>query len=250
MKTPTIEHLNNSFSFHNGNHRLIFKDGEGDITFVEVQNDQASATISLQGAQLLSWVPTGEDEVIWVSEDAMFAPAKSIRGGIPVCWPWFGAHETNTAFPAHGFARTALWQVTDTQQLSAGETQITFRLDTNQLDASVIHKDGQHMWPTPTVAEYRLTIAKTLSIELTTINYSDQPITIGQALHSYFNVDDVSNVTVAGLEGKDYLDKTDSFKRKIQNGPVIIDTEVDRVYLETPDDIVIDDKKKIGRAHV
>ena len=239
MTTPSIEQLNKDFSFQNESHKLVFKVGKGDLPVIEIQNQQASATISLQGAQVLSWVPVGEDEVIWVSDDAKFAPGKSVRGGIPICWPWFGPHADNAAYPAHGFARTVLWQVTDTQQLSAGETQVTFKLDTQQLD-----KSNQQMWPQATVAEFCLTIAKTLTIELTTFNNSEQDMTIGQALHTYFKVDNVANTTVTGLEDKDYLDKTDSFKRKTQTGPVTISTEVDRVYLQTPDDVIINDKKR------
>ncbi len=239
MKSPGIEHLNNSFSFQSGNHRLYFKTGKGDIPVVEIQNEQASASISLQGAHVLSWIPVGEDEVIWVSDAATFTQGKSLRGGIPICWPWFGAHENNVAYPAHGFARTSLWQVIHTQPLPTGETQITFKLETSQLD-----QDMQAMWPHSTVAEYRLTIGKTLTLELTTFNHSDQSITIGQALHTYFSVDDVTNTTVYGLEGKDYLDKPDSFKRKTQTGPITFNTEVDRVYVQTPDDIIIDNKQR------
>lgn len=91
MKTPSVEQLNKNFSFQNVNHTLRFKIGRGDIPLIEIHNEQASATIRLQGAHVLSWVPTGEAEVIWVSDEAKFAPAKSVRGGIPICWSWFGA---------------------------------------------------------------------------------------------------------------------------------------------------------------
>ena len=239
MNTPSVEKLNKDFSFANEYHSLIFKAGEGDIPVIEIKNEQACATISLQGAHVLSWVPTGEDEVIWLSEKATFAKGKSVRGGIPVCWPWFGPHENNAAYPAHGFARMVLWQVTKTEVLSEDETQITFQLDTRQLD-----KDNHAMWPWPTIAEYRLTIGETLTMELSTFNNSEQVITIGQALHTYFKVDDVSCSSVLGLEGKDYLDKTDGFNRKTQSGPVTIDAEVDRVYLATADDLVINDNKR------
>lgn len=185
---------------------------------------------------MLSWVPAGEEEVIWVSEDATFAPAKSLRGGIPICWPWFGPHESNTTFPAHGFARTVMWQVSATQALPGGETQITFKLDPAQLDEKY-----QQMWTLPTVAEYRVTVGRTLTMELITHNQHDQPVTIGQALHTYFAVADVSRTAVSGLEGKPYLDKTDGFKRKTQEGVVNIECEIDRVYLQTPDDVTIDD---------
>lgn len=239
MNITTVEDLNNNFSLRDGNNHLCFKTGKGDIPLVEIQNEQATATISLQGAHILSWKPLAEDEVIWLSADATFAAGKSIRGGIPLCWPWFGAHESNGSYPAHGFARTVLWQVTDTRVLSAGETQITFRLVTEQQDKNI-----QQMWPLATIAEYRVTIAKTLRLELITFNQSDQTITIGQALHTYFNVEDISNTTVYGLEGKTYLDKTESFNSKIQNGPITINNEVDRVYLETADDIIIDNNKR------
>ena len=239
MNIPDVEQLNKDFAIQQGGNSLRFRMGEGDIPVIEIQNEQASARISLQGAHILSWIPTGEDEVIWVSEDATFAPEKSVRGGIPICWPWFGPHENNAAYPAHGFARTVLWQVTNTQALSEGTTQITFRLEPAQLDKSI-----QDMWPSATIAEYTLIISKTLSMELTTINNSDQSITIGEALHTYFNVEDLTKTTVYGLEGRDYLDKTDGFKRKTQTGPVTINAEVDRVYLQTQDDVIIDNTKR------
>lgn len=239
MNIYNVEQLNKEFLLESGGGTLRFNAGKGDIPVAEIQNEQATASISLQGAHVLSWVPAGGGEVIWVSEDAIFALARSLRGGIPVCWPWFGLHESNTDFPAHGFARTVLWQVADTQQLATGETQITFKLEPGLLDDTF-----QKMWPLATLAEYRVTIGRVLTLELITHNYSDQPVKIGQALHTYFIVDDVSKTTVVGLEGKDYLDKTDGFKRKTQSGPITISAEVDRVYLQTPDDVAIDDGKR------
>ena len=239
MKIPDITELNSAFALQQGKQHLNFKTGQSDIPLIEIHNEQATAVISLQGAHLLSWVPTGSDEVIWLSEDAKFESAKSVRGGIPICWPWFGAHESNAAYPAHGFARTVLWQVTNTQALSSGETQITFKLESHQLDES-----SQKMWPLATVAEYRVTIGKAVTLELTTSNHSEELITVSQALHTYFKVDDVSLTQVHGLEDRDYLDKTDSFQRKTQFGPVSINSEVDRVYLQTPDDVSINDQQR------
>lgn len=239
MKTADIVQLNNDFSFANEYHSLVFEMGEAGIPLIEIKNDQARALISLQGAHLLSWVPTGGDEVIWLTRDASFAPGKSVRGGVPICWPWFGAHEVNTDYPAHGFARTVLWKVKSTEAISASETQITFQLDTRLLDETNLL-----MWPLPTKVEYRLTIGKTLTMELSTFNLSDQDMTIGQALHTYFKVGDVSHTRVLGLEGRDYLDKTEDFNRKTQFGAVSIKDEVDRVYLDTPGDVVIVDGKR------
>lgn len=236
MKNQDIEVLNNTFSFENENSRLIFKLGPGDIPLIEIQNTAASATISLQGAHILSWRPVAEEEVIWLSKDATFAAGKSVRGGVPLCWPWFGAHESNSSFPAHGFARTVLWQVISATAVSADETQVVFSLDTRQLDERY-----QEMWPQATMAGYRVTISNNLKLELTTFNNSDMPMVIGEALHTYFMIDEIENTQVSGLEGKAYLDKTDGFKRKQQTGPITVDTEVDRIYLDTEDDVVIND---------
>lgn len=239
MNLNKIEELNKAFSFEKEGLELTFKNGEADIPLVDIKNAQASAVISLQGAHLLSWMPHKEGDVIWLSKDAVFSEGKSIRGGIPICWPWFGAHTNNSSFPAHGFARTVLWDVIDTKNISTNETQITFRLSTNQLD-----KKYQEMWPQATVVEYSVTISNTLRLELKTINNSQQEITIGQALHTYFNIVDINNTVVSGLEEKTYLDKPDNFNPKIQNGLITINDEVDRVYLNTTDDIVIDNSKR------
>lgn len=244
MNITTIEELNKNFSIKEGKHYLSFKAGLGDIPLIEIQNAQANATISLQGAHVLSWKPGNGDEVIWLSDDATFATGKSVRGGIPICWPWFGAHESIDTYPAHGFARTVLWQVSETKMLSADETEITFRLVTNEVEASHFKQSIQQMWPLNTIAEYRVTISETLTLQLTTFNQSDETMTIGQALHTYFKVHDVSKTRLEGLENKTYLDKTDNFKTKVQSGAVTVSAEVDRVYLDTADDVIIDDEKR------
>jgi len=238
-----IDKLNKEFSFTQANNSLHFKNTEADIPHVEVKNKFASAKISLQGAHLLSWKPHNEDEVIWLSEDAIFAREKSVRGGIPICWPWFGAadfeREINIALPAHGFARTVFWKVIDTMQLEGGDTQITFQLDTTTLSINT-----EEMWPTPTLATYRMVIGKTLSLELTTLNNSNETFTLGQALHTYFNVEDISAVTVVGLENKEYLDKTKEFKRQTQTDPLTISGEIDRIYLDTNDTVKIENNNR------
>jgi len=239
MITPSLDILNKVYGLSDAEARINFKMGKGGIPAVEIKNKQAQALISLQGAHLLSWLPRGEDEVIWVSEDACFAVGKSVRGGVPVCWPWFGAHENNGLFPAHGFARTVLWEIGSTQQLASGETRINFKLNIKRLDDSI-----QQMCPALITVEYTLTIGTFLKLELTTFNNSKQDIIIGEALHTYFNVGDIGSTRVVGLDGADYLDKPDDFKRKKQTGDLHIDGEVDRVYLQTADDVIIDNEKR------
>lgn len=233
----SVENLNNEFSLSSGKSSLQFKTGKGGTPVVEIKNDQASVVISLQGAHVLSWKPIDHDEVIWLSSDAKYIMGKPVRGGIPICWPWFGAHESDSSFPSHGFARNVLWEVIDTKIVASGETEITFQLSTDELDEKY-----KNIWPLSTVVEYRVSIGKQLTMELSTFNTSDQTMTITQALHTYFNIDDIDNTKVYGLDGKTYLDKTEGFTSKIQDGPISIKSEVDRVYLDTKDDITIDDK--------
>lgn len=239
LSLMNIEELNKEFSIDNEKSQLYFKEGDGGIAVVEISNAKASARISLQGAHVLSWKPCDEDEVIWLSEEATFSKGKSVRGGIPICWPWFGAHESNPLFPAHGFARTVIWQVVDTQYLSTNETQIIFRLDINELDEKY-----KAMWPLETGLEYCLTIGKELILQLTTSNNSDEVLTVGQALHTYFSIGDISNTSIYGLEDKTFLDKVEGFNSKIQSGFITINEEVDRVYLDTVDDVTIDNIKR------
>lgn len=229
-----LAQLNNEFALQVDNNNLHFKTGKSGNPIVEIQNEQATATVCLQGAHLLSWVPKDEEEVIWLSEEASFAAGKSVRGGIPICWPWFGAHETNTDYPAHGFARTTIWQILTTEALGDGTTRINFTTQP-QLETEA-------MWPAETTLQFQLTVGKKLQMELITHNNGSKPVTISQALHTYFKVGDVSKVLLYGLEGDKYLDKLDGFKQKYQHGPVTIKQEVDRIYLNTASDCVIEDK--------
>lgn len=232
--SANIEYLNNEFSLEVAGNNLRFITGKGGLPVVEIHNRHGSALISLQGAHLLSWMPAGEEDVIWLSEDATFAAGKSVRGGVPICWPWFGAHESNADFPAHGFARTSNWQVVTTEALTDGNTRITF--------TTYPQPETQAMWPADTSVQYQLTIGKKLEMELLTHNNGSEAITIGQALHTYFRVGDVSQVLLHGLDDTSYLDKLEGFKRKIQHGPITVNEEIDRIYLDTASDCVIEDK--------
>lgn len=229
-----LDDLNRQFGFNQQANSLKFKSGKGELIVIEVKNQYATAKICLQGAHILSWIPEGERDVIWLSEDAKFAQGKSIRGGVPICWPWFGAHATVSEFPAHGFARTSNWQVVKTEAQEDGTTNVFFTMQPQD--------ETKSMWPADTTIEYQLTIGKKLEMELITHNNGTGPITIGQALHTYFNVGDVGDVLLHGLDDTDYLDKLENFATKHQHGPITVDREVDRVYLDTSTDCVIEDK--------
>jgi len=213
--------------------QLSFKKTSNNQVIATINNQHASATLALQGGHLMTWVPTGAEPVVWLSPDATLAPGKSIRGGVPICWPWFGAHQTQADFPAHGFARTAQWQVINTKQQSNGDTQITLQLDADNIP--------EQLWPHATTAQCQITIGKTLDMTLTTFNNSQDDITITEALHTYFAVSDVRNISISGLDGCHYLDKVEGMQQKQQTGDITFASEVDRVYIDTEADCVIRD---------
>ena len=201
----------------------FLKTGDG-LTVVQVTNHAASAAVTLQGAQLIDY-QTNNESLIWLSSDARLAPGKSIRGGIPVCWPWFGAHASESSLPAHGFARTVPWRLLRVDCVTENRTVLEFVLIQNPLTRS--------MFPHPLNVRLTLSIGATLEVALKTTNCGDESISLTEALHTYFKVGDVRKVSVHGLSGRDYLDKVTGFDRKHQHGAVRIKGEVDRVYLDT-----------------
>ena len=213
--------------------QVTFKEGPGGLAVVEVINARAAATIALQGAQVLTWAPRGQAPVIWLSRAARFTPGKSTRGGVPVCWPWFGPHATDSSLPAHGFARTVPWEVIGVRALAEGATRLDFRLA--QTEAT------RALWPHASLLECHISVGTALEIDLVTRNADRSAVTIGAALHTYFEVGDVRHVVIRGLEDCPYLDKMDGGKRKRQSGPVTIAAETDRIYLDASADCLIDD---------
>ena len=196
----------------------------GDLAAARVKTPFATATVALQGAHVMTWQPAGQKPVIWVSKLAKYAPGKSIRGGVPVCWPWFGPHASEASFPGHGFARTVPWALGATKALPDGRVRLEFEL--TQTDAT------RAQWPHASTVRNIITIGEELEITLETVNTGKTLFQLGQALHTYFVVGDIRQATVAGLEGCDYLDKVGG-GRKRQQGPITFTQETDRIYLGT-----------------
>ncbi|GAB4514258.1 MAG: D-hexose-6-phosphate mutarotase [Sulfuricaulis sp.] len=223
--------------------QIIFKEIPDGLTVMEVVNIHGSATIALQGGHVMRWQPKSEVEpVVWLSRAAKFAPGKSIRGGVPVCWPWFGPH-ADPKLPAHGFARTVPWEVIATRKLDGGSTEIALTLvETDQARA---------MWPYRTKLSIVITVGPRLKIVLTTDNPGNKDVVIGEALHTYFQIGDIADIRITGLEGCDYLDKVGggSVQRR-QEGPVVFSAETDRIYLNTEAECVIEDARLKRRIHV
>jgi D-hexose-6-phosphate mutarotase len=210
--------------------KLRFKqvdEAAGDsLLSVDITNAHASASICLQGGQVLSWQPVSTAEpVLWMSKDAQFAAGKSIRGGIPVCWPWFGAHGSESSFPAHGFARTQAWQVKGTRSLDDGSTELSLTMPI----AAVAHS----MWPQQAQLDMLINVGASLKIALITRNLSEVDFSITEALHTYFQVSDVTQIHVDGLDSVHFHDKAAGWVEGDQVDTIEFKSEVDRVYVNS-----------------
>jgi D-hexose-6-phosphate mutarotase len=230
MRPVDLESLNDSFAITD---HIAFAAGPGRMPVAQIRNAYAAATVSLYGAQVLAFQPHGHEPVLWASAHSLYQPGKAIRGGIPVCWPWFGPHPSDPGKPAHGFARTSLWSVLSAAALADGATQIRLRLADG--DASLA------LWPHAFELRLVVTVGAELKTELITRNPGPTPYTYSGALHSYFHVSDVAAISIHGLDGCAYIDKVDGEQRKTQRGPIIIEAETDRVYLNTTATCAIED---------
>lgn len=215
------------------NHVQLREIAEG-VIIAEVANQHALANIALQGAHIATFQPRGEEPVLWLSPNAKFAPGKSLRGGVPICWPWFGPHKTDSSLPGHGFARTIPWELLETRAQEDGSTCLRFGL----IETETTRKQ----WPHPCTAQLEVNVGKALRVELVTTNTGDAAFELSEALHTYFQISDVGNMTITGLDGCEYLDKVQDFARQTQQGGIVIESEVDRVYVNTESDCVIQDK--------
>jgi glucose-6-phosphate 1-epimerase len=207
-----------------------------DFTYLSVSNKSANAKIALQGAHLFHYQRQGKVPLLYVSNTSHFANGKAIRGGIPVCWPWFGKHKKDTNLPQHGFARTALWQCINVHEDDPYSTEITLQLEDMQ--------KTKKLWPYKADLFLKILISDTLNLQLITTNRDNESFTISSALHSYFSVSDISNVTVKGLDNTPFID-TLTMEHKQLIGDISIAQETDRVYQEVFRPIQLHDSERV-----
>jgi glucose-6-phosphate 1-epimerase len=209
---------------------------KGSLEYLHISNKVAEAKVTLQGAHLFHFQVKGQAPLLWVSESASFEEGKAIRGGIPVCWPWFGAHPTDSTLPNHGFARTSIWEHIKTEEISENETKVVLGL--NSSEASL------QLWPYRFELRLEISIEARLKVSLTTKNIDTKAFTITEALHTYLAVDDISAVYVDGLDQKNYYDKTEDSFDNIQEGKLFFTRETDRIYQGMILPLSIHDKKR------
>ncbi len=189
---------------------------------VRLTHGPCQALVALHGAHVLNWTRDGEG-LFWLSPVARIREGKGIRGGIPVCWPWFADHPADPAKPAHGFVRHRAWSL-------AGTSATADSVSVSMATATTGH-DRTSFWPHHAEARVTVTLGAALSVALETRNTGGTAFSLTEALHTYFRVSDIANVSVTGLENVPYLDKLEAFARKVQSGPITVAEEVDRIYL-------------------
>jgi glucose-6-phosphate 1-epimerase len=236
-----IEQLNSAFCLNADELRIV--PGKGNLPCIEIDNGKARALISIYGGQVLSYQPSNADsDLMFLSNLAYFAPPKAIKGGIPICWPWFGPDPEEKGRPAHGFARNSTWKIQQTGRLDNGDTLAILRLEADEANRNI--------WPYEFELDLQIIVGERLNLTLITRNKSDSRIYITQAMHSYFNIGDINQTRVLGLEGCAFIDKVDGEKRKQQEGSVSFAGEVDRIYQDTPSRLTIEDRSMNRKIHI
>src|SRR5579871_2602420 len=208
--------------------------GQGGLPRVVVTAAQADAEIYLHGAHVTHFQPRGQKPLLFMSEKSSFEAGKPIRGGVPICFPWFGPRQDGKPGAAHGFARLVEWELKEAKQAANGDTEVLLRLVSN--DATRREWDGEFEM------EYRATVGAALQLELHMRNTGGRPMHFEEALHTYLSVSDVKQVSIEGLAGVTYSDRVGTPQTKTEGAaPIRITAETDRIYMNTQSTCVVSD---------
>lgn len=200
--------------------------GRGGLPCVQIANRHAEAQIYLHGAHAAHFQPRGQAPVLWMSAQSWFEAGKPIRGGVPLCWPWFGPHPSDATAPAHGFARTRAWSLIETAQTADGRSIVVLGLVS---DAATMA-----LWPHAFRLTYTVTVGRELVLDLRVDNCSSAPFSCEEALHTYLAIADARQARITGLAGATYIDKVRDRQRFVEGpAPIVLTAETDRVYLGT-----------------
>jgi D-hexose-6-phosphate mutarotase len=193
------------------------------LDVVELATPASTCSVALQGAQVLSFAPRGERDWLWVSDKARWKQGTALRGGIPICFPWFGPHPSEPGFPQHGFARTRTWRLAGVEEVGGARVRAAFELDA---DGATLALD-----PHSFTARLTVTAGEDLQLSFEVANDGAAPFAFEVALHTYFAVSDVGRIAIEGLAGCAHRDKVAGGDRRRQEDRSLrIDGEVDRVY--------------------
>ncbi|MEW9899671.1 D-hexose-6-phosphate mutarotase [Chitinivorax sp. PXF-14] len=216
-------------------------DSADGLPIIVIEHAGLRASITPQGAQLLEFQPAGQPPLLWCSAQARYQPGKAVRGGIPLCWPWFGPHPGDATQPAHGFARVLPWQLAQVE-VAADSVSVAFVLR----DSAVCRA----IWPHAFELSLCYRLGRELQLDFSVTNRGTTPAGMSYALHSYFPVSDIADTAVDGLDGVSYIDQLDAMARKLQHGAVRFADEVDRMYVGAGGDYLIHDQAGGRRIHL
>ena len=207
--------------------------GPGGLDRLTLEAPEGLAHVFLHGGHLSHFQPKGERPVLWLSQASRFEPTRAIRGGVPVCFPWFGPKAGAPEAPMHGFARILPWELVGVTREPSRQLEATL-----ELTAEAAARGG---FPFGLGVTLTVSVGRSLRLALAVRNAGASPARFEEALHSYFAVSDVRQVRLHGLDGT-FLDKTEAMARKPGvAGPVAITAETDRVYLDTTAAVTIED---------
>jgi len=202
--------------------------GNGGMPRVQITSSLSEGEMYLHGAQVTSWKPVGAEEVLFLSTKSRWEEGQAIRGGIPICFPWFRAKVNDPQAPAHGFVRTKTWQLGSIVETGSG------------VSVSMFTGSDEHTarwWPGSFRLVHRATFGSELTLELVCTNTGTTPLRFEEALHTYNRVANVHDVRLQGLDGVRFLDNTESNREKTQSGDVVIVAQTDNAYLNTGNEL-------------
>ncbi len=217
-----IDALNNRFGIPGTAEAVI---GSGGLPKIRVTTLLATAEIYLHGAHVTSWQPVGAEEAIFLSEKSHWEDGLAIRGGIPICFPWFRAKADDPKAPMHGFVRTKEWRLDSVTVEEDGSVAVVCSTESDEVT--------RLWWPYDFRLVHRISVGRTLELELTVSNTGPEGLSFEEALHTYFLAGDARRVRVRGLDGISYLDNTDGNKQKTQSGDLVFSAKTDNAYLNT-----------------
>ena len=205
---------------------IEFIQGKGSLPLLHICNRYAECSVYLYGAHIASFKPRDNKELLWLSPYSQFSEGTPIRGGIPICFPWFSKHRTMDNLPLHGFVRTRFWNLESAEDLPDGRTKI------------VLNTESQEPLPDSWPYHFRLTITiivgEKLEIALVIQNLENRPIVCEDGFHTYFKVENPQKCQVKGLDSIDYIDRTKGEIRKKQNGPAYFEGEMVHAFIHAP----------------
>jgi glucose-6-phosphate 1-epimerase len=216
-------------------------EGHGGMARVEITTPLAYGEMYLHGAHVISWRPTGRAEVLFLSSKSRWEEGQAIRGGIPICFPWFRGKVDDPQAPAHGFVRTKSWQLYSIVENSAGVAVTMFTESDEQT---------RRWWPADFRLVHRVTFGSELKLELVCINTGKRELHFEEALHTYNQVTDVGTVRLQGLDATRFLDNTESNKEKTQLGDITIASQTDNAYINTANAVDLFDPKMHRRIRL